>query len=354
MSDGQTFIFVLAALYIWESVFWVLPNSFGWTRFLKTWKPYQARDLLYGRQKAILFNPWPGILFPQCLGSELPFHLTKDRLILPEGRYLNWEDLKLNQEAADLYLVEDYKLKLPNALYAGRLLNLLRDFKESNPDQRERNISLFHQFHFSPTRVSRLVFRAKAITSLLRLNGLILTLLFFGAIPYSYITRKETVFPYLLLFSLIFIIYQAIVAFFTVKRLDAKSKRHRWVICLSTLFPWQAMHVGQQLLSQSLPLQHPLAVSAALCNTHSFKKQLSTYWRRLSFSKEAPPPQPFLDALKDFMQQQAVNPDTLLAPPAKMGNETASYCPCCHAQYRENFTTCTDCRGVELVPFKRI
>lgn len=353
MSDGQTFILVLAAFYLWESIYWVLPQSTGWIRCLKYWKQSQAHDLLYGRQKAILFNPWPGIWFPQCLAAELPFHLAKDRLILPEGRYLDWNDLELRQEASDLYLINDYHLKLPNANYAAHLLELLQELKEAPPPQRERSIELFYITHFNPTRASRLVHRAKAITQLLRLNGLFLTLIFFGAIPLSYILRKETIFPYVLLTAFFFVIYQSFVAFFTTKRLDPKSKKQRWVVALSSLFPWQAMHAGQHLMSHSLPLQHPLAVSAALSNQKSLKQQLSIYLRHLTFSLEAPPPETFGSALDRFIAQQGFSKTDLIAPPKQADQSTASYCPCCHAQYRENFSTCSDCHGVELEPFEK-
>ncbi len=352
MSDGQTFIFVLASFYIWESVYWVLPNSSGWTRFFKSWKHSRATDLLYGRQKAILFNPWPGILFPQCLAAELPVHLTRDRLILPDARYIDWQDLELKQEASDLYLRNDYKLKLPNANYASILFKLLRDIKETAPHLRERKIELFYRSHFSPTRVSRLVYRANAITHLLRLNGFFLTLLFFGAIPYSYISRKETVFPYVLLAAFGFVLYQAIVAFFTAKRLDPKSKKQRWVLALSSLFPWQAMHVGQQLISHTLPLQHPLAVSAALSKPDALKKQLSTYLRRLTYSMEAPPPEPFLKALNRLIEDGGFSKVDLLAPPLKADQQSASYCPCCHSQFQKGSSICSDCHDVELVLFE--
>ncbi len=352
MSDGQTFILVLAAFYLWESIYWVLPQSSGWIRCFKYWKQSKAHDLLYGRQKAILFNPWPSIWFPQCLAAELPFHLTKDRLILPEGRFLDWQDVELRQEASDLYLKNDYHLKLPNAKYAAHLLELLQELKKAPLPQRERSIELFYKTHFCPTRVSRLVRRAKALTHLLRFNGLILTLICFGAIPLSYILRKETVFPYVLLSALVFVIYQSVAAFFTTKRLDPKSKKQRWVVALSSLFPWQAMHAGQHLMSQSLPLQHPLAVSAALSNRKSVKQQLSIYLRHLTFSKDAPPPETFLNALDHFTAQQGFSKKDLIVPPKQADKSTASYCPCCHAQYRENFSTCSDCHGVELKPFE--
>lgn len=353
MSDGQTFILVLAAFYLWESIYWVLPQSAGWIRCLKYWKQSKTHDLLYGRRKAILFNPWPSIWFPQCLAAELPFHLTKDRLILPEGRYLDWQDAELRQEASDLYLRNDYKLKLPNGKYAAHLLELLQELKDATLPQRERSIELFYKTHFSPMRSARLVHRAKAITQWLRFNGFILTLIFFGAIPLSYILRKETVFPYVLLSAFVFVIYQSFIAFFTTKRLDPKSKKQRWVVALSSLFPWQAMHAGQQLMSQSLPLQHPLAVSAALDNRKSLKLQLSIYLRHLTFSMDAPPPETFQSALDHFIAQQGFSKKDLIAPPKQADQSTANYCPCCHAQYRENFSSCSDCHGVELEPFEK-
>ena len=260
--------------------------------------------------------------------------------------------MELKQEAATLYLRENYTLSLPNARIASDLLNLLREIRESEATQRHRKIKRFYEFHFSHHRTARLVRRAKLITQLLRFNGLLLTLLFFGAIPASYIVRKETTFPYVLLATLIFVIYQAMVTFFTVKRLHPTDRKQRWVVGLSALFPWQGMQAGQQLLSQCLPLQHPLAVSAALSNRETFVDHLKSYWRTINYSQEAPPPEPFMNALKQFMKRHDISPDSLLAPPVSSGNDTASYCPCCHAQYRKDFTTCSDCQGVELIPFE--
>jgi hypothetical protein len=113
------------------------------------------------------------------------------------------------------------------------------------------------------------------------------------------------------------------------------------------------MHVGQQLMSNALPRQHPLAVSAALLPQNKFHQQLSTYWRRLKYIPQNRISGPYQAALDSFLTREGIEIDTLFQPPLKSGTQTASYCPCCHAEFREDFSTCSDCRDVALIPFKK-
>lgn len=352
ISDGQAFLLILAAFYLWECIQWVQPGSLGFFRRLGRWYLKPARDALYGRKKSILFNPWPDWFCPALVVRELPFGLSEKDLITEEGVKIAWGDLVLEQQQSEVVLIQNRRLRFNSPEEARSILGLLTELKAINPGLRRRRITRFYRLYLSPLRSKRWIRRVLGITDLLRFNGFFLTLYVFLGIPYAYLTQQQSLgFAFALLAAILLLIFQGFVAYTTAKRLFRGRGKQHLAFAFGCLFPWQAMRAGQSLLSKSLATQHPLAVAAALLNQRAFQDYLSAYWRRFTYLSSPSKDDAMRSALESFLKQTGSEEKTLLKPPKKDSQDTVAYCPCCHAQYRESLASCADCKGVELVPF---
>ncbi|MDA0347203.1 MAG: hypothetical protein O3C43_08715 [Verrucomicrobia bacterium] len=354
MSDGQSFILILSAFYLWESIYWVRPHSVSFVRYFNRWKQSVATDLLYGRRRAIFFSPLPGLFFPQFIGSELPYTFNSATLKLTGGALLSWDELQIKQEGSTLYFNKKYKFDFPSGIQAAASAQLLHDFAQTPEVKRTKHIREFYRKQLSSTRSKRIIQKAKIATSTLRFNGVFLILLCFAIIPYSYIFNKGSLhFAITLAITICFVIFQAFLAYFVARRLYPGKRKYSLIIGLSSLFPWQAIHVGQHLLSNALSLQHPLAISAALLSPKDLCAQISSYWRKMEYGPNQNLSPLFKNELQEFLKREGIEKESLFLAPEKSSKETASYCPCCQAQFREGFSTCSDCKEVSLITFNK-
>jgi hypothetical protein len=354
MSDGQSFILILSAFYLWESIYWVTPHSVSFVRYLNCWRISVATDLLYGRKRAIFFSPLPGICFPQFIGSELPYSFNSAALKLNGGALLSWDGLQIRQEGSSLYFNKKDKLDFPSGIQAAASVQLLQDLAQTPEEQRAKRVREFYRKHLSSTRAKRIIKTTKIATSTLRFNGAFLMVLCFAIIPYSYVFNKGSLhFAISLAITGCLIVFQAFLAYFSARRIFPGKRKYNLLIGISTLFPWQAMHVGQHLLSNALSMQHPLAISAALLSRKNLCAQASSYWRKMEYSQNKDISPLFKNELKEFLKREGIEREKLFLAPEKSSGETASYCPCCQAQFREGFSTCSDCREVALIAFNK-
>ena len=354
MSDGQSFIFILSAFYLWESIYWVRPHSVNLVRYFNRWRLSVATDLLYGRRRAIFFSPLPGLFFPQFIGSELPYSFNSATLKLKGGSSLSWNELQIKQEGSTLHFNKKYKLDFPSGIQAAASADLLNELAQAPEEKRTKYIREFYRKQLSSTRSKRIIRKAKIATSTLRFNGVFLLLLCFVIIPYSYIFNKGSLhFVITLAITFCLVIYQAFLAYFVARRIYPGKRKYNLIIGLSSLFPWQAMHVGQHLLSNALSMQHPLAISAALLSNKNLNVQVSSYWRKMEYGPNQNLSPLFKNELQEFLKREGIEEESLFLAPKKSSNETASYCPCCQAQFREGFSTCSDCKEVTLIAFDK-
>jgi hypothetical protein len=352
MSDGQSFIFILSAFYLWESIYWVRPQSVRFVRYFNRWRLSVATDLLYGRKRAIVFTPIPGLIFPQFIGSELPYTFNEIALKPNVGPPLSWEELQIKQEGTTLYLKKNETLVFPSGIQAAASAQLLKEMAQKPKEERAKCIRQFYRKHLSSTHSKRLIQKAIIATNTLRFNGLFLMLLCFVIIPYSYIFNKSSLhFVITLSITVLMVIYQTFLAYFVARRLYPGKRKYNLITALSTLFPWQAMHVGQHLMSNVLSMQHPLAISAALLPHKDLCAKASAYWRKMKYSSNQALSPPLKIELQEFLNREGIETKSLFLAPKKTANETASYCPCCHAQFRKGFSTCSDCHEVALISF---
>jgi fumarate reductase subunit D len=352
LSDGQTFLLILVVFYLWEGIHWVKPGSVGYVRYVVRWRLRFASSVLYGRNRAVLFNPWPGFICPGFSAIELPFEFSPDKLIIEGNVELSWDALSLRREGSILTFGPAGKITFLGVQEAKEMENLLTSFAAISLEKRKRQIQLFYKTHLSRTKASRLIKRARMVTDSVQFNGLILMVVFFGFIPFAFITQKESLaFAGSLLVALCLLMVQAVMAYFAARRLTDGNKKYSLTVALSCLFPWHAMHVGQSLLNQALPFQHPLAVSAALLSKKQLEKHLSLYWRKQEYRRGGKSSLLFQEALDEFLERESFEKRFLLQAPRRDGNRSAAYCPSCHAQFHAGVTACSDCHGVELVEF---
>ncbi|MDP6848177.1 MAG: hypothetical protein QGI24_05260, partial [Kiritimatiellia bacterium] len=134
----------------------------------------------------------------------------------------------------------------------------------------------------------------------------------------------------------------------------------------SLLCPPMAIRALDVVSKQVLARFHPLAVAQCLCphqSTTEFARGLLLDLRyplvHDGLSAEIKEVDQWYrdrtgDLFRAFLEEGGMDVESLLCPPAQLDKSSRSYCPRCRCIYTLVNGTCTDCRGVELVPFDTV
>ena len=110
---------------------------------------------------------------------------------------------------------------------------------------------------------------------------------------------------------------------------------------------------------------HPLAVANVLCDRATFVSFARSTLLDLRFPVPLAWPtvsgpesetedwhhEHLREQIENFLLSRGFSPDTICEPPPREDAECQSYCPRCHQQFVLTEGNCTDCQGIQLVPF---
>lgn len=112
--------------------------------------------------------------------------------------------------------------------------------------------------------------------------------------------------------------------------------------------PFAAIRANDLLVAGLAEEFHPVAVARRLLPEEQFRSFAGAELRKAQFlhSDEF-----LIRFLNEFLRQNAVHPESLLASPRKQDNASQSYCPVCLTQYVIGDGNCKDCNDRPLVRF---
>ena len=112
--------------------------------------------------------------------------------------------------------------------------------------------------------------------------------------------------------------------------------------------PFAAIRANDLLVAGLAEEFHPVAVARQLLPEEEFRSFAGEELRKAQFlhSDEF-----LIRSFNEFLRQNGVHPESLLAPPRKQDNASQSYCPVCLTQYVIGDGNCKDCNDTPLVRF---
>lgn len=199
--------------------------------------------------------------------------------------------------------------------------------------------------YYSARRLIRCFYQA---TEALRLLSFCLLILFFGALPYSYIVYRDKL-PTLLIIGISFFTMLVIAIHFTVlhRRFCPQDKGERYKHILFALtMPWHAMRLCDDLMQGThLTKLDPLLLTA-FASTRESRKVLGRLYRDSLYKPDSAYR---CEVIESVLHAAEISTSELLVPPASEHSADAHYCPCCYHFYTEAVKQCAECGGVDLM-----
>lgn len=143
----------------------------------------------------------------------------------------------------------------------------------------------------------------------------------------------------------------AIVWLFVAAYRRTYPRRKRWPFQQMTTIafsPFAAIRANDLLVAELAAEFHPVAVGRRLLPEQEFLSLAGEELRKAQFLHRD---EFLLRFLNEFLVENGIDPESLLAAPRKEDNASQSYCPACLTQYVVASGTCKDCNETPLVHF---
>jgi len=351
MSVQAEFLLIALALFLWESLLWLPMRNCVLKRRWRS-RHWQARmpGHLFATRAAGVLPLLPGplegglapcqspALFP---GAENVLHLESREGVFFNLGTLDWKNLV--RDGHHLRVNGTHiRLTSPRTLAALSHLRQ-RGYSVSQAFSRQWQLAL------SPSRAAREWRRWRLASSTLRFFCPVLTVGFFVGLPLLYL---YTSLLNMLLFSAwlwLLMVFISAQLWWLGRRVYPEARGAlRMDALLSLLVPFHAMRASENASLHAFATTHPAAL---LLSTGDLENPwLAHYSRRILFPASPADAawssfiRPLLEKHLDFARY-----DT---PPGRdEAEESARYCPRCHALYLKTTTSCQDCHGVALREF---
>jgi len=209
----------------------------------------------------------------------------------------------------------------------------------------------------SPVRARREWQRWKLVSRPFRWHGPVLTLGFFGGLPWTYVTCGSAVAAILGLWLWCLMAWIALHLWWLGKRVypDARADL-RMDALLALLVPFHAMRACEIAAVHAMGTTHPVGL---ILSTRDFENPwLARFARKLLYPLPAHAEDAgFSAALQPLLAEALSSSGARLQdfdkPPDRSDDPQASgYCPRCHSIYLVGIVACPDCLGMELKRFE--
>jgi hypothetical protein len=360
MSDEQTLLAVLAAIYLIDCVYWVPHSALSVTRWFRNpWKLRFPSSVL-GNQRGVLglANPLPPLgMGCRCVGWPIAISL-EGAYSAQTGIFLPWSEIKLiERDERKLILNGRFFHKATSGYSARSIREALARISKANAGKREQIIQTIISGSCDPKEIVQRTEDFQGKTVRLRLFANILFLFLFVASPFL-VWR----------FGIVVAIWPIVAGLYAQTILIALlfSSLHRKVYpddsdqilkpFLTMLLAAPSAIRAQDILARPLLENfHPMAVAKTLCSETDFEKLAGRTIRDLEF-----PPLPMATHEQRFRQNLletlVANLDLTrkvsdyIATPKRSETVHVSYCPRCLQQFTKQAVACHDCGGRPLSP----
>ena len=372
MSDWQSILLILWALYLFETVLW-LPDGavvFSQSAFGE-WKIRRQGWRLEGLKLqgflAPFFPPLSRVLVcqePQLgMGTHgfwcAPYGYA-DSPLLSARSHFPFDDIsKIDSQGSKLMCDGTEVARLSSAAAARRLVALLLRLKQSSALERQRLLEAEHHRVLDGRRLQETLSAFHATGRRLRWACHLEFALLFVVFPLLVQRFGFRTIWLPLLVSLVSIgIYISREFHLAHRTLYGADDPGRGAATATVLLsPVAAVRAVDELQKHAAGEFDPLSVSATLCDPKTFEAEASRILRQLLFplpsfgngiprefaSDEAWFRSSRRKALEALISQTIADPSKLLAAPTKESSECRSYCPRCCAQYVFAEGECAEC-----------
>jgi hypothetical protein len=380
MSDEQTLLAVIAAIYLADCIYWIPRQGVSFTRWLgKFWEPIAPSTTLGNERGAIGFaNPLPPLglatravgwtisISAQGVFSYISAAFNSGGSRPQKAVFIAWSQIQKVEREDKRILINGALFATAVSEYSARWMaqEIARLQKVSN-NKRSAEIEATIAASCAPDGVKTRVETFEKQTKVLRYLANWLFLFLFAACPY--LVMKIGIVR--ALWPIVFGIYaQTIVIALLFSYLHRKiyptDSGQIFKPFLTMILAAPSAIRAQDILGRPLLERfHPLAVARALCASDQFDQLASIVFRDLHFPRipiippgssesAAATEKAFRDTLlKSLRRLDSLDESKILQPPQKSESVHASYCPRCLQQFTAAATNCPDCGGRPLVKF---
>lgn len=348
MSDEQTLLAVIAAIYLADCIYWIPRDGLGVTQWVSAfWRIHFPSPLLGNDRGAISFaHPFPPLgLAIRTQGWPVAMS--------PRGiSSFDWSQIKrIEREDKKILMNGGILCICPSGYAARRVVETIVRLGKLESRQREQELGRLIEESCDWAAIRKRVDEFKAETRKLNLLCNLLFFFLFGACPYMVwkLGMTGAIWPVVLGIYLQTILI-ATVFIRTHQRLYPQDSEQILKPCLTMLLAAPSAIRAQDVLGRPLlESRHPLAVAKALCREEAFKKVAPGITRDLKY-----PRLPVSETELTFrsLVLKALGMEELIEPPVASEAANTKYCPRCLQQFTAAGTTCRDCGERELVPFQ--
>ncbi|MCP3980536.1 MAG: hypothetical protein GY716_14635 [bacterium] len=369
MTEAWPLFALLAIFYVTEGFWWVPASCVcfwsGMRRSFLSAEPIwrHARDsrgvlpprTLLANGCRYLTQAWPLSISPDGItsGGWSAFEALGGGL--PGGRSLAFEDVsELSVSGRRLVLRKQTFALLGSSGAAIDMLKLVRSVARTVPEEREAAIRTALEAGFDRVEVRRRIRRLRCLIRGTRMLPLLVLLNLFVLGPLSVVMIGRGVFWAICLAIHVMLAVPVTIAFVRAsRRALAPDAVDRVGVSITLLMFAPATARFLEILSCNLLAgMHPLAVASVVLEEEEFARfarghilairQVQPQDRVQRWFRER-----LLESIDGLLSRTGLSASRILeAPPREP--DAVSYCPRCHAQYRDGPERCADCNGVEL------
>ncbi len=379
MTELQGLFLVLFGVYLMHSLVWVEPEAVAFRQGLRGHGvAREGLPLPAVRRKGVWVAPLPP------LGGALvcpPYPL----MVSPEGAsawrlegppsenvgaapplFFGFEEMtRIDLAETSIRVAGQAFVNSSSPVLASRAAHLLAELRSRGPKQRAAAIEKELAARFNLRRIEERLEAYRAASRGVRWTSNLLFLAFWVALPVlAWKPGLLISWPLALALVLPLLALTARRLWIAHRELYPDLSELRWrAVMTAALSPLSAMRANDELLHPLLVEFDPVAVARCVCSDSAFRRLASQSVRSLRFP--LPGEMPDNDtghfqvrqwfaarqsaALEEFLSQQGVDPNTLLAPGRESGC-CLSYCPRCWGQYVAASGMCAGC-GIALAAF---
>lgn len=374
MSDEQTLLAVIAAIYLADCVFWIPRNGLGFTRWVgAVWNLRQPSTILGNDRGALAFaNPLPPLgiatrgagwtisIMEQGIGSCAGGNFYAGVRGPQEAFFYKWAQIEKIERDEKKIFVNGQPFATAISEYSARwmaqeLVRLLELSGKKRANEIEKAIERACDDGEVSRRVANFLRESKWLRYVA--NGLFIFL--FGACPF--LVWKLTLAGAIWLIVIGIYAHMIVIAALFLKahrKIYAADSGQIFKPFLTMLLAAPSAIRAQDILGRSLAESfHPLAVAKALCSVEDFERFAGTVFRDLNFPRGAASGAKSQEGmfqrqlLKGLETKLGLRAEKFLQPPQKSESVHTQYCQRCLQQFTEAATNCPDCGGRPLAKF---
>lgn len=351
MTDGQKLFVVFAVLYAIESLRWLPVRCWLCAGHGPHWRLRQpaqqvqfhglalaALPLLPPVDVHLVTLPWP--LIPLAEGVAIQDSGDLGVAVVP------WHELKLRVENATLFLTDVHSVRLPGPGEAHAALERVASWRPLNHEAREADFLALAKASLDPDAARHIASQLSHQTRWLRWLSLAIFVWCFGVIAAVYRWLGDSL-EVLIAAGVLLLLQGTQAALFwrAASGEIATVKLRFWKMLGVACLPQIAMRAPDIVSKAVAATVHPLALKL-LIDEASWLKLARHFWRHARYDSGATRPL-LLRALAPFFEEHKVEVNQLEPAPEKQAG-SASYCPRCLAQFRQDATVCADCGDLPL------